>query len=590
MNELEEIKDKIDIVELISSYINVKKAGQNYKALCPFHKEKTPSFMISPSKQIWHCFGCSKGGDVFGFIMNMEGMEFGEALRFLAKKAGVFLQKPTYGIQENTNQKSLLFELNNLAASFYHKILEESPEAQIARDYLQKRKVDKNAIMEFHLGYAPESFDKLINFLEGKGYRKEDIIKAGLAVKKDNGRVVDRFYKRLMFPIINPSGAVLGFTGRILTDEKVSKYINTPETLIYEKSRVLFGLDKAKKAILEKGWAVIVEGNMDVLASWEAGVENAVASSGTALTIEQLKVIKRYTPNIILALDKDEAGSEALKRGIFVALEEGINIKVADLGRFKDPDEMIKTDKNSWKKTLKNSEPFVDFYFAQFFDKIKGTEQDVTFKKKVASIILPFLKRMQNSIEQAHYIKVLAKKLNVPESSIADALRRVKVEKQVSREKVNESKSKKSTEKLLIETLLGLIFTFPVTISEFASLLDSSDFKDQNDKKIFAKFKKTFEKKGDFNIDDLEDEELKSQASELIFVAEENHKDSDNEEIIKEAKFCFKRLKELRIKEAKEEIKTKIEKAEQKDDNESLNKLVKELQELLNKEKEIKEF
>lgn len=588
MNDLEEIKDRIDIVELISSYITLKKAGQNYKALCPFHKEKTPSFMVSPQRQIWHCFGgCQKGGDVFGFIMEMEGMEFGEALRFLAKKAGVTLERQVP--EKPEGQKNILYELNNSAASFYHKTLEESPEAQIAREYLKKRKVDKKTILEFRLGYAPAGTKKLLSFLENKGGEIEDIIKAGLAFKRESGEVVDRFYKRLMFPIINPSGAVLGFTARILTQEKDAKYINTPETPIYEKSRALFGLDKAKKEIAQRNWLAIVEGNMDVISSWEAGVKNAVASSGTALTREQLKIIKRYTPNIILALDKDEAGSEALKRGIFAALEEGMNIKVADLGKYKDPDEMIKADKNLWKKALKNSQPFLEFYFDQFFGKIDEPIKDVTLKKKIAQEVLPFLKFMQNSIERSHYIKELSKKLSVPESSIADALRKTKTEKQYFGEK-EEQKTKKPALKILAETLLGLVLTFPVTVSEIAALLEDQHFKDEEDKKLLKEFKKIFQRSKDFNIESLKDGELKSRGSELIFIAEESHKESDNEAILEEAKFCFKRLKGFFLKEAKDELKIKIEEAEEENNHKKLQTLMENLQEILNKEKEIKEF
>jgi len=590
MNELEDIKDRIDIVELISSYINLKKAGQNYKGLCPFHKEKTPSFMVSPQKQIWHCFGCSEGGDVFGFIMRMESMEFPEALRFLAQKAGVAIKAPTHDYQEKSSQKNILMELNDLAASFYHKVLEESQEAAVAREYLKKRSVDESTVLEFRLGYAPPGFSHLLEFLQKKGFSKEDIIRTGLAVRKDNGQIADRFYKRLMFPIINPSGAVLGFTARILTNEKDSKYINTPETPIYEKSRVLFGLDKAKKEILERKWVVIVEGNMDVLASNQAGVKNVIASSGTALTREQLRIIKRYTPNIILALDKDEAGSEALKRGIYLALEEGMDIKIADLKDYKDPDEMIKAEKNLWKKTLKESQPFLDFYFDEFFAKISKSKLDATSKKKLAREILPFLKRMQDSIEQAHYIKNLAKILQVPEPSITEALKKVKTEKIIESRESEPQKTKKSPQKLLSEALLGLILSFPVTTSEITSLLEEENFEAPKDKELFKIFQKTFKQKGEFHINDIKDAELNSRASELMLIAEENHKESDNEAIVEEAKFCFKRLKGLKIKESERDLQSKIEEAEEKNQTSELNNLMKELQKVLDKEKELKEF
>lgn len=589
MNEIDDIKSRVDIVELLSSYINLKKAGRNYKAVCPFHKEKTPSFMVSPDKQIWHCFGCNKGGDIFRFVMDMEGMDFGESLRLLAKRAGVILTEKSFNPQVS-NKKNILIEINNLAASFYHKFLEDSTEAKVARDYLDKRQLKKETIMEFRLGYAPKAFNKLTIFLQNKGYNHEDIIKSGLAVKKDNGEVADRFYGRLMFPILNPAGSVLGFTGRILTDEKTAKYINTPETLIYEKSRVLFGLDKAKKSIIEKRWVVIVEGNMDVISSFQAGVKNAVASSGTALTKEQFKVLKRYTSNLIFAMDKDEAGKEALKRAIFLALDEEMNIKITDLGEFKDPDEMIKKDDFLWKKTLKNSKPFLDFYFDNLFDKIDKSDQDVTYKKRVASEILPFLKRMQNSIEQSHYVQKLAHKLEVPESSINDALKKVKTDKNINQIKREDTsyKQKKTTKEILEETVLGIMIAFPSFVDEIIMLLDEKDFSNESSKALFKDFKEIVKRNEKFNFEEFDNPGLKTLAKELAFITEEKHKDSDNNDIFKEAKFCYKRIKQMEIDEQKLEINRKISEAGK--DHKSVEKLIQKLQDILNKEKEIKEF
>lgn len=584
MNEVEDIKERLDIVDLISSYITMKKAGRNYKANCPFHKEKTPSFMVSPEKQIWHCFGCQKGGDAFGFIMEMEGMDFPEALRFLGKKAGVPIKEFS---PQSSGKKNLLFELNDLAVSFYHKVLTDSREAKFVRDYLEKRGLSDDTVMEFKLGYSPEGFTNLSDFLKKKGYKEEDIIKAGLALKKDNGRVVDRFYKRLMFPIANPSGGVLGFTARVLTNDKVAKYINTPETQIYEKSRVLFGIDKAKRAISEKGWLVVVEGNMDVLSSFQAGVKNVVASSGTALTQEQLKAVKRYTSNIIMALDKDEAGLEALKRGVFLALEESMNIKIVDMGNCKDPDEMIKKDKNEWKRTLKNSKPFMDFYIDQFFAKIDG-QLDVTQKKRIARDALPFIKRIQNNIEKTHYIQILAKKLNVPESSIQDALAKTKADKKIS-EKKEESIVKKDAETLLSETLLSLMLAFSASTKEIISLLNEKDFSDDEARNIFLNIKKQSVQGLVVKSDEFP-QDLQSKVSELIFVAEESNEGNNQDSIFQEAKFCYKRLKEFGLRKQKEDLKFLIEEAEKSKDSEKTKKLAGQFQELLVKEQKIKEF
>ncbi|NTU70077.1 DNA primase [bacterium] len=585
MNDLEEIKSRVDVVELISSYITMKKAGRNYKANCPFHKEKTPSFMISPDKQIWHCFGCQKGGDVFRFIMEMEGMDFPEALKFLAKKTGVQIQSYS---PEATNKKNALYDINSLAASFYHKVLNEDKDAQIARDYIKKRGLDKNTVMEFKLGYSPDGFYRLLDFLRSKGYKDEEIIKAGLAIKKDSGRVTDRFYKRLMFPISNASGAIVGFTARILTNENIAKYINTPETPIYEKSKVIYGLDKAKREINQKDWVVFVEGNMDVISSYQAGVTNVIATSGTALTREQARLIKRYTQNIILSLDMDLAGQEALKRGIFVLLEEGINIKVATLGSFKDPDEIIKKDVNLWKKALKASKPFIDFYIDQFFGKIK--KLDVTEKKKIAREILPFLKRMDNEIEKTHYIQELSRRLSVPEDSLRDALKKTSAPSEENiKEKKVELVVKKDAEAMTEETLLGLILSFPGTSEEVIGIIEKKDFRDYDLANIFEEAQKQFAVKNSISLDIFNDD-LKSRAAELSFIAEEKNKDNDEDEIWKEVKFCYKRLKQFNISEEKKSLEDRIKKTEEEDNQDEQKKLMSKFQEVLDKERKIKEF
>ncbi len=584
MNELQDIKDRIDIVDFISGYITLKKAGRNYKAVCPFHKEKTPSFMVSPDKQIWHCFGCQKGGDIFGFAMEMESLDFPEAMKFLAKKAGI--QLPNYN-KETFNKKNLFYELNNLAVSFYHKILTENLDGKTARNYLKERNISEESILEFKLGWAPDGFTNLIDFFKNKNYKLEDIIRAGLAYKKDNGKVVDRFYKRLLFPIANSLGHILGFTGRTLSTDKIAKYINTPETEIYEKSKVLFGLDKAKRFISDKDWVVMVEGNMDVISSFQSGIKNVVAASGTALTRDQFSLIKRYSSNIILALDSDSAGQEALKRSIFLALDQEINIKVVSLGDYKDPDEMISKDPVLWKKSLKNSKHFLDFYLDNFFDKIEG-QLDIAYKKKIAKDLLPFIKKIKNEIEKTHYIQLLAKKINVPESSITDALRKTKVEvSEIPRE--DNVLVKKEVEALLSETLLGLIMAFPSASSEIIELLSEDDFIFSEIRDIFSQLKNQYNKEHKIDIEKIPPN-LKAKVSELIFIAEENNKNNDNDSIFQEAKFCYKRLKEILIQKEKDEVKSKLDKAESGKNEELSKKLMNKFQELILEEKKIKEF
>ncbi len=423
-DNIEAIKQKLDIVELIGEYIQLKPAGaNNFKALCPFHGEKTPSFMVSKDKQIWHCFGCGEGGDIFGFVQKMEGMEFPEALRHLAKKAGIQLQ---YQDPTISNKKTLYQDICRAAAEFYHAILTDHPKAQPVRDYLEKRGVSSDSIETWQLGYAPDGWDTLNNYLiQKKSFKAEDIFQAGLSVKKDRGDGYnDRFRKRLMFPIWDPHGSVIGFGGRWLGSEKdVAKYINTPQTLIYNKSATLYGIDKAKQDIKREKFAVIVEGYMDVLASHQAGVTNVVAASGTALTPDQVRLVKRFTTDVRLAFDQDLAGDTAAKRGITVAWQEDLTTKVITIPEGKDPDELMQKDVQAWKDAIANAQSIMEYYFTSTFNQYDST--NVEDKKKIAKVLLPVIALLADPIEQTHYIQKLAESLRVEESVIRDKVRQL---------------------------------------------------------------------------------------------------------------------------------------------------------------------
>ncbi|HSD12895.1 MAG TPA: DNA primase, partial [Patescibacteria group bacterium] len=301
----EEIKMKTDIVALMSEYVRVKKSGATFMAVCPFHSEKTPSLHVSPDKGMWYCHGCGEGGDVFGFVMRMEGLDFMDAMRFLAKKAGVVLSEQD--TKEQT-ERQLLMKVNGAAAKYYHEVLRKSPQAEVARGYVAKRKLTEQTVEEFALGFSPDSWDAVLNFLKSKGVTDEQAYRAGLVSKSDRGRgYYDRFRGRLMFPIQDHNGNVVGFTARVMPgpdgkDPKdEAKYINTSQTLIYNKSHVLYGLHAAKQEIKKKNLAVVVEGNMDVIATHQAGVRNVVASSGTSFTAEQLQLLKRFTDRLVLS-------------------------------------------------------------------------------------------------------------------------------------------------------------------------------------------------------------------------------------------------------------------------------------------------
>lgn len=430
MTDLEQIKQKIDIVALISEYVPLKKTGANFKGLCPFHAEKTPSFVVSPERQIWHCFGgCNDGGDAFKFLMRMENIEFGEALRILAEKAGVKISR-TFQNSRTTELREKIFEINHLASEYYSYILASHPLGEKARDYLQERKIAENSWKLFSLGYAPQSWDNLAKFLAGKKYDQEDIFKAGLVSKSTIGNTFDRFRGRLIFALKDPRGNVVGFAGRLLDPEaKEAKYVNTSETPVYVKGDVLYGLEITKEEIKKEGFAVVVEGEIDAIQSYQAGVRNVVAIKGSALTGGQVGLLKRYTENIYLSLDADYAGDQAAHRGIETADQAGLNIKVVTFTEAKDPDELIKKDPNLWRGAVKNAVNFYDFIIDSAL--AKYAPNDPQGAKKIVGETAKFLGKIENLVVREHYFRKLAGKLGTSleslEAQIDKELRRGKI-------------------------------------------------------------------------------------------------------------------------------------------------------------------
>ncbi|MFC1632589.1 DNA primase [Patescibacteria group bacterium] len=457
----EQIKQKINIVELVGETVKLNKAGTNFKGLCPFHNEKTPSFIVSPDKQIWHCFGCDRGGDIFGYVMEMEGAEFPEALRLLAHQAGV--QLPQYNKQAS-DLKSKLRNLNELAAKYFQAALQKSPGAKKAREYLKERGVDQVTQEHFGLGYAPDSWDSLVKYLISKKYPETLIAEAGLAIKRKPPKpgYLDRFRNRLMFPLRDVHGNVVGFTARQLADDdQMGKYVNTPQTKLYDKSSVLYGLDLGKSEVKRKDYVVLVEGQMDVIASHQFDVENVVATSGTALTEAQINLLKRYTKNIIIAFDMDQAGEGATKRGIDLARAADMNLRVAQLPGSKDPDDLIRTDLQAWKRALKESVSIMDYYFdTTLRDRDIAKVED---KKKIAQGILPQLKRVSDPIEQTHYLQRLSEILNVDENTLRASLANEKTEKP-NKQEVSQEESTTNTDPNAYssaERLLALFIKYP---------------------------------------------------------------------------------------------------------------------------------
>ncbi|HBW56218.1 MAG: primase protein, partial [Candidatus Azambacteria bacterium GW2011_GWA2_42_62] len=368
-DQVQEIKEKLNIVDVISGYLRLHKAGVNYRALCPFHNEKTPSFMVSPSRQNWHCFGCAEGGDIFSFIQKIEAVEFPEVLKMLAEKAGVVLK---YGDPKLRSEKDRIYEICEKAAQFFAASLGNST---IVLKYLGDRGLKNETISEWRLGYAPDSWNSLLLFLTGRGYREQEIEKAGLILSGQ--RYHDRFRNRLMFPIFDANGRVVAFSGRIMSDiisskterAESGKYINSPETILFSKSKILYGLDKAKMEIRKNDKVVLVEGQMDTLLPWQDGVKNVVATSGTALTEDHLSILKRLTTNLVLAFDVDEAGSRATKRGVNLANEMGFGVSIVKPFSGKDPADFVKEQPGKFGALVADSRPIMEHYFHQVFEK-----------------------------------------------------------------------------------------------------------------------------------------------------------------------------------------------------------------------------
>ncbi len=416
-DQLEEIKRKIDIVELINSYIPLKKVGRNFKALCPFHSETASSFIVSPERQIWHCFGaCSEGGDIFKFLMKIENLDFGEAVKELAKRAGVQLTQ--FKSSEGEKEKQVLYEINHLTTEYYHFLLLNHPTGKKALDYILGRGISKSSIEFFKIGFAPEGWRNLHHFLAGKKhYSVQSLENAGLIIKTTGGNYYDRFRSRLMFPLKDHRGNVCGFAGRVLDPQvKEAKYVNTPETLVYHKSDLLYGLSETKEEIKKKDEAVLVEGELDAISSYQAGVKNVVAIKGSALTTRQIQLLSRFTKNLALALDQDIAGDQAARRGIEVADEQGMMIKVVRMKSGKDPDEIAQKKPEVWWQLVKEAIQVYDYLIESAFGRFNV--ETINGKRKIGEELVPALAKINNEIVRGHYVKLLAEKLDIEEEAI----------------------------------------------------------------------------------------------------------------------------------------------------------------------------
>lgn len=458
MDDRELIKQKINIVDLIQEYLPLKKTGVNFKALCPFHSEKTPSFIVSPERQIFKCFGCNCGGDIFTFLMEKEGMEFKEALEFLAKKAGVVLKKK----DAKKDFREKLFEANLKAQEFFHYILTKHNLGKKALEYLRGRGFTLEAIEQFGLGYAPNSWESLTRFLIKRGFSPQEIVAAGLGVASKS-LCYDRFRGRIIFPLIDAKEKLRGFSGRVLFSQE-PKYINTPQTAIFDKGNLLFGLNFAKGEIRSKREAILVEGEVDVILSHQAGFKNVVASKGTALTSGQIELVKRYCGSLSLCFDMDLAGDSASRRGIEMADKLGFNIKVVRLKAGKDAAEVIQTDPKIWQKAIEEAVPIYDYYImsqASRFD-----TKNPAHLRQIRDELIPIWAKISDDLLRDHYIQKLATFLQTDEKILRSSVDKAREGErrsysQVLKQTVDDVVAARSRRELLEEYLMALLLHIP---------------------------------------------------------------------------------------------------------------------------------
>ena len=516
MSVITEVKQRLDILELVSEYVTLQKAGRNFKALCPFHSEKHPSFFVFPAQQSWHCFGaCGTGGDIFSFIMKKEGVDFGQALRLLAQRVGVTFSPREAASKVEDEKKERLFKINEAATEYYHHLLLSTKVGEAARNYLARRKVMPETIKDFRLGFSPDAWETIKNYLLGKGYTEKELVEVGLIIEKEEGGSYDRFRNRLMFPICDIQGRVTGFGARVL-DDSLPKYINSPQTSIFDKSSILYGLDRAKSAVRKRNLVIIVEGYTDVVTAHQHGWQNVVGSMGTSLTEKQVEGIRRLTNNITLALDADLAGEEATLRGKAILAYSNAEANVILLPPGKDPDEVIREDPALWQKLVEQAMPILDFAFQSVVSKVdinKAKDKSLAVQK-----LLPSIYEIKDPVQQSHYLKKLARELKIEESAIKAALWESKAGRkrpQLSKPTEQSRLARQLVSSRIEEHCLALLLQFP-ELRPLARELSPEHFESTENREVFVKWQHSSD------ISDLESKLDTSLLEHLYYLVNEN--------------------------------------------------------------------
>ncbi|MDP2642278.1 MAG: DNA primase [Candidatus Peregrinibacteria bacterium] len=587
-----DIKGRLDISDVVSQYVQLKRAGHNFKGLCPFHSEKTPSFVVSPEKQICHCFGCNKGGDIFGFIQEVEGVTFAEAMKILADRAGLKIENFDKVVKkEGKTEKDEYFKAHELACEFFEKQLHSTNDGKKVLDYLYSRGVKDETIKEFRIGFSPESYDALYTELLKSGVKKDVLIKSGFVSVKNisSDQIFDKFRMRLMFPIFDALGRICGFGGRALKADQMPKYLNSPENIIYSKSKVLYGFSHAKKYIKEAGNVVFVEGYFDVILPYQEGVKNIVATSGTALTKEQAKMMSRITQSAVTSFDTDTAGFEATRRAFEVLQKEDFSVKTVFAFDKKDPADYVHEHGGAaFKEAVAEAKDFISFYMDRL---IKDFDVD-TFdgRKNVMNLLMPFYKVMTPT-DRDFYVKELGAKISTGEKILYDEIDSYKLPKdhparQSFQDSLSESSASKKFEIGIQEIMLGIVLVYPHIFAEISSVLTEDDFEEDCKnvyKDCLTQYNSSRIQEGKWDFESEVFVQFKVKTGVYMLYVEDKYQDFSDVAVALEVKKLVDSMKKSRRNNLLKELQLKLKEAEKSEDRELLIKLLQEQQILLSK-------
>ncbi len=580
MDAIEDVKSRLSIEDVVGEYVELKRAGRNFKGLSPFNAERTPSFMVSPEKQIWHDFSSGKGGNMFSFVMEMEGVDFKAALEILARKAGVDLSLYGKGDTKARMRKDKAIEALELSTKFYQQSLLKKPEA--INYVIKKRGFNKQTLTSFRVGYSPNNGSALSDFIVKKGFEQEIIKIAGLGGRGARG-LYDMFRGRIMVPLMDPQGTVIGFTARALKDEPGSpKYINTPQTLLYDKSRHVFGMHLAKDNIRTSGFAVVVEGNLDVLSAHQAGYTNVIATAGTALTAHHLKAISRFTNDIRLCFDQDRAGIAAAERAISIAQGAGVQLSIITLPDEQDPDDLVKKDVKKWEEAIHAQQYAVDWLIERYENTYDL--KTASGKRAFSDVLLATIARLEDKVEQDHYLLKLAELTEVSEAAMRSKLQIFIGEKKAPLKKPKLSVEVATSDlSAYQDQLLSLVVTYPLTRRLLQTESDHLVFSTPERQRVYE----YLETNPHISLNEEVPEDLKDvedYVKILLFKAEELYKAFDANERLRELRDLVHRLTTEYQKEQQKELTAAIKAAEEVGDDALVSQLLNQFNELLKKE------